>query len=329
MEDYKKDIESTRYGCLGSSDAAMLARIAHIGEVPKGAMRRLAVTKGLIANKSIPRTDAIRMGDEVEMAIFSMLKSQDERYESNTRWTSVKYSRPNVTAIDHPDIILEDKEEKVLRVYEVKASRYTTEAVRAEYAAQLFYHRLFAEEIVARYGNRWRAKVYLVHYNTEGLDLSLPLDFDASRLTIRKVRMGKSLFDLSRAMNIVNSFLDTFDEYYEGDDIESEYLPKSVRDEFSLMTTMLGEIKEREKRIEDFKARLYDFMQKHDIKSVKSEAWSLVRVDASVARTFDGKRFLEDYTREHPVNGRRLAEKYAKTTTRKGSVQIRLRNKEK
>ena len=284
MEDYKKDIENTRYGCLGSSDAAMLARIAHIGEVPKGAMRRLAVTKGLIANKSIPRTDAIRMGDEVEMAIFSML---------------------------------------------VKASRYTTEAVRAEYAAQLFYHRLFAEEIVARYGNRWRAKVYLVHYNTEGLDLSLPLDFDPSRLTIRKVRMGKSLFDLSRAMNIVNSFLDTFDEYYEGDDIESQYLPKNVRDEFSLMTTMLGEIKEREKRIEDFKARLYDFMQKHDIKSVKSEAWSLVRVDASVAKTFDGKRFLEDYTREHPVNGRRLAEKYAKTTTRKGSVQIRLRNKEK
>lgn len=326
MEDYKLDIEKTRFGCLGSSDAAMLARIAVTGSVPKSAWRRLAVVKGLAENKNIPYSDAVRTGDEIEQAVFAMLKSQDERYVSNPCWTSVKYSRKNVRGIDHPDIVLEDEEKKIINVYEVKASRYPTAYVRAEYAAQLYYHKLYAEEIAARYGRGWKARVYLVHYNTDGLDLSRDNEFDTARLSVTQVRQGSIVFNLPYAMDVVNEFLEGFTEYYEGDEVDSEYLPQNVKEQFDAITRTLAEIKEREEKVSAFKERLFAFMKDRDIKSIKNAAWSITRVDENTSRSFDGKRFFEDYKAQHPVKAKKLLAQYEKIVNRKGSVQIRIKN---
>ena len=74
MENYKDDIRATRIGCLGSSDAKILAQIAALGYVPKSACKRLAIVKGLIPQTDIPETDAIRTGNEIENKIFEYLK---------------------------------------------------------------------------------------------------------------------------------------------------------------------------------------------------------------------------------------------------------------
>ena len=153
-------------------------------------------------------------------------------------------------------------------------------------------------------------------------------EFDPSRLTVKQLRnMEKEsmTYKLSDAMDIVNDFLESFDNYYEGDEIESEYLPEKVKQEFDTITTILSEIKEREAKVEEFKTRLYDFMLSHDIKSIKSETWGITRVDATESRQFDYKRFLEDYATKHPRAYKKLVSGFEKVVKRKGSVQIRIK----
>ena len=73
VKDYKQDVAQSRVGCLGSSDGKMLAQICALGYVPKSAHKRLAICKGLIPQEEIPRTAAIKAGDEMEMLIYKHL----------------------------------------------------------------------------------------------------------------------------------------------------------------------------------------------------------------------------------------------------------------
>lgn len=326
--DYKNDIRQTRQNNLGSSDAKMLQQIAVLGSVPRSAYKRLAVCKGLIEQTEIPYTDAVRFGDEIEQAIFGYLSETCNGYVSNPLWVSNKYSRKNCKCITHPDIVRFDYENKVLYVYEVKASHYTTTQVRSEYEFQLLHHWLLANEKAKEQDGEWKVKLFLVHYQTDGLDLSQPQEFNTERLTIKQLRFGNTkTYELAKAMDIVDAFLEDFNEYYEGDEIDSTYLPEKVKQEFNTITNVLAEIKERETKVEEFKARLFDFMSSHDIKSVKNDAWSITRVDPTESRTFDSKRFLEDYASKHPRAYKKLVSGFEKVVKRKGSVQIRLKGK--
>ena len=329
--DYKNEIRSSRCGALGSSDGKLILQVAESGVIPKSAYKRLAVCKGLIEQEDIPYTAAVRAGDELEMRVFEHLKAKDDRYQSNPCWVSKRYSRKNVKLLTHPDIVLQDDENKVLNVYEVKCTKFTFEQTRDTYKAQLIIHWVIANEIAKELGG-YKVKLSLVHYSTEGMNLEEGFEFDPSRLTVKQLRnieKEANTYRLSDAMDIVNDFLENFNEYYEGDEIESEYLPEKVKQEFDTITTILAEIKEREAKVEEFKARLYDFMLDKNIKGIRSEEWSITRVDASESRSFDGKKYLADLKALHPRNAKKIEEKYTKTVARGGYVKILVRKDNK
>ena len=133
QQDYKNEIRSSRCGALGSSDGKLIISVAESGIIPKSAYKRLAVCKGLIEQKDIPYTAAVRAGDELEMLVFEHLKANDKRYQSNPCWVSKKYSRKSVKLLTHPDIVLQDDENKVLNVYEVKCTKFTFEQTKDTY----------------------------------------------------------------------------------------------------------------------------------------------------------------------------------------------------
>ena len=214
MYEHKIDIIATRKGCLGSSDGKLLSQIASLGNVPKSAYKRLAVVKGLIQQEEIPETAAIRMGNETEMQIFEHLQMVDGRWQSNVRWESKEFSTPNCKLISHPDFILQDEENKILYVSECKATRYTIEQTRAEYAPQLFIHFMLAKEKAKELGKDWKVKLSLCHYSTEGLDLNEYNEFDTNRMTIREVRASTAFFDIRKAMNITSLGPETVDDYF-------------------------------------------------------------------------------------------------------------------
>lgn len=327
MENYKEEIVSTRFGCLGGSDAKLISSVAVAGYVPKTAYKRLAVCKGFMSPDNISNR-AMLYGDFVEQHVFANLKASDERWQSNVLFESKRYSRPNVKCIDHPDLLLVDDETKTVVVGEVKASKYNTAMVRSTYKEQLTHHFMLASEYAQELGN-YSVKVLLCHYNTDGINLDDPFIFYPERLNVSQVRLSPSTYNIALGMDIINAFLEDFDAYYEGDEVEYQYLPQVVKNEFDTMTVILNEIKEREEKVAAFKEKLYDFLRAKDIKSIKSETFSITRVDPTEVTSFDSKKFLEDYALTHPRKVRKLRDKYKKVSKRSGYCNIRLKDSKK
>ena len=327
MNDYKTDIINTRKGCLGGSDAKLLMQISLLGFIPQSAHKRLAVVKGLTEAEQFTN-DAIRFGDYIENCVYESLKSQDERWQSNPCLVSDKYSRKNVKCIDHVDYMLVDDENKTITIGECKGTRLSYAQTRNEYDAQLQHHYMLGEEYAKKFIG-YKVKVLLCHYSTDGIDLSQPFEFDPSRLTVKPIRFSKPTYDLAKAMDLVDEFLETFDEYYESDEIDSAYLPEKVKQEFDLVTGFIADIKVREKKVAEFKEKLCSFMQEKGIKSIKNDLWSITLVNESVAVSFDSKAFLRDYATEHPQKYKKLVKTYEKRQNKKAYVTINLKgNKE-
>ena len=321
--DYKKDIVASRVGCLGSSDAKILQNVASLGYVPNSVRERLAIAKGLIEPNGAPKTQEMAFGDYIENAIYAHLMVQGEKYESNPLWVSKQYSKENIKLICHPDIVKYDDKTQTIYVYEVKATKFNVKATKETYRPQMFIEFMLAKEIAKTLGKRWNVKLFLVHYDTLGVDTSED-NFTPERLTIHKMNFSL-MFDIEKAMNIINEFLYNFNEYYRGDEIDSTYMPVTTQQEFENITTLLVEIKEREKKVEEFKARLFEFMLQNGIKSIKNEAWSVTRVDSSESVSFNYKAFLDDYAKKYPRKAKKLIETYEKRTKRKGYVNIKIK----
>lgn len=325
MENYKQEIIDSRTGALGSSDGKLLQTVASLGYVPQTLYKRLAVAKGLIENEQIPYTVAVQAGDTIEQAIFEHLAQSDSRYQSNPLLASKKFSRPNIKLISHPDILLVDEENKTIHLYEVKTTKRGIEETRNEYRAQLFIHSMLAKELACEKGHDWKVKLALVHYDTNGLDLENGVEFDPDRITLRPILMKTALFDLNRAMDIVNGFLGTFNEYYPEDEVDYSYLPAPIQEQFAAIATALTEIKEREQKVGEFKEKLYEFLRAKNIKSIRGESITITRVEPSVSKSFDHKRYLDDYAAKHPTKFKRLVAQYEKTTNKKGYALIKLK----
>lgn len=329
MYEYKDEIRQTRLGCLGGSDGKTLLQISQLGYVPKSAYKRMAVAKGIIEQEDIPTNSAMQMGNEVENIIYQYLLESDVNYQSNPRLESKRYSRRNVKLIAHPDFMLVDEENKVVKLYECKATIYNFNQTRDTYKAQLYIEQCLGREYAMELGSDYRLELYLVHYCTDGIDYSNGFEFDPSRLTVKKIRIESNYFNIAKSMDIVNDFLKTFDEYYgNGDEIDYNLLPKQVQAQFTQVANIINEIKEKEEFVNDFKKRLYAFMCEKGIKSIKNDSFTIVRVDESESKSFDAKRYVEDEMKSHPRKMKKIVEQYTKTTKRKGFAMIKTKDQQ-
>lgn len=329
MNESKNEILATRLGCLGGSDAKLIQGIAIANKIPQSAMKRLAVCKGLIEHQQFSN-HAIEFGNYVEDMVFSLLHENDARWESNPCLLSEKYSRKNVKCIDHIDFYLQDDKKKEIIIAECKATRATYAQTYDEYKWQIMHHYKLGCEKARKLGG-YKVKIMLCHYCTIEQNIEQVFEFEPSRLTVKVLRNLERLsqaYLLSEGMDIINDYLETFDVYALEDEIPYGLLPTKVKTKFDEMTALLAEIKEKEKKIEDFKKELFDFFTEKNIKSIKNEQWSITRVDPTESKQFDSKRYLEDFASKHPRAYKNAVKKFEKIVKRKGSVQIRIKNKQ-
>lgn len=323
--EHKEEIINSRIGCLGASDGKMLAQIDTLGNVPQSAYKRMAIVKGLIPNEEIPSNTLMKAGDYAEYRIYNdiMLK-RDSRFQSNPRWESKKLSRKFCKLIAHPDFVLEDVENKTLYVYECKATKFSIAETRSNYKAQLFIQHSLAREVASSLGLGWKVKMYLVHYDMNDVEIQEDgeFEFDESRVSFEEIRFINKVFNIGYAMDVVDNFLSTFDFYSENEIVESNLLPEKVQNQFKQVAMVLQEIKRKEKLVDDFKAKLYDFLSSKGIKGVQGDGFSFTVVNPTTQVSFDGKKFIEDYTQEHPTKAKRLKAKYSKTVNKKGYVKV-------
>ena len=327
MENYKDDIIATRTGCLGGSDARLIQSVAEAGKIPQSAMKRLAVCKGLAEQPQFTNP-AIEFGNYVESMVFESLHSEDERWQSNPCLVSGKYSRPNCKVIDHVDLYLQDDDKKTITIGEVKATRSSYAQTYDEYKWQLLHHYLLGREKAKELGD-YKVKVMLCHYLTDGIDLTRPFEFDPSRLTVKTLRNMEKLsksYHLAEAMDIIDNFLETFTEYYE-DEVDGNLLPEKVKTEFDQVTTFLTEIKEREKKVEDFKKKLTEFMISKGVKAIKTDAWAITLVNESESVSVDYKAiFANEIEAKKPRIANKLKKQYKKVTKKKAYVMIKTKD---
>ena len=320
MNEAKQEIIATRTGCLGGSDARLIQSIAEAGKIPQSAMKRLAICKGLAEQPQFTNP-AIEFGNYVESMVFESLHSQDEHWQSNPCLVSTKYSRPNCKVIDHVDFFLQDDEKKVLVLGECKATRSTYEQTYDEYRWQLLHHYLMGCERAKDLGG-YKVKVMLCHYLTDGIDLTQPFEFDPSRLTVKTLR---NMEKLSKSYHISEAT-----EYYEQDEIDANLLPANVQSQFSEVAQFLKEIKEREVKIDAFKAKLYDFLSERGIKKVACDDFSFTVVAPTQQVSVDYKNlFTQEIEAKRPRVARQLKEKYKKTVNKKGYVIIKTNDNNK
>ena len=328
MNEAKQEIIATRTGCLGGSDARLIQSVAEAGKIPQSAMKRLAICKGLAEQPQFTNP-AIEFGNYVEGMVFESLHSQDERWQSNPCLVSGKYSRKNVDVIDHVDFFLQDDEKKVLVLGECKATRSTYEQTYDEYKWQLLHHYLLGCERAKELGN-YKVKVMLCHYLTDGIDLTQPFEFDPSRLTVKQLRNMEKLsksYHLAEAMDIIDTFLENFTEYYEQEEVDANLLPANVQTQFSEVAQFLREIKEREAKVDAFKAKLYNFLLERGIKKVSCDDFSFTVVAPTQQISVDYKAlFTQEIEAKKPRVAKHLKEKYKKTTNKKGYVVIKTGN---
>lgn len=324
--EYKEEIINTRKGCLGSSDGKMLSQISTMGYVPKSAYKRMAIVKGLIEPKEGIITNAMRFGDIIENKIYTELVSgSDKEYESNPLWVSKIHSGRNFKLISHPDVTLKDDKDKTLYVYEIKTTKESWKSARDTYKGQLYIHYMLSKELAPK---GYKTKLILVTYDTNGLDLDKDLDcieFEPNRITIGAVKFVAPPFDMKKARDIIDDFLENFSDYYGDDEVDANLLPINVKNEFDKIATILNEIKVRENEVERFKQKLYEFMAEKEIKSIKSDSFSITRIDPTESKGIDYKAFFDYYENVYPRKARRYAEQYAKMTKKKGYVKINLK----
>lgn len=324
MENYKDDIIQTRTGNVGSSDSKMLQQIAELGQVPTSAKKRLAIVKGFCENHNIT-TPAMRLGDYVEQMTFESLHSQDARWESNKLLKSEKYSRKNCGCITHIDYWMQDDEKKVITIGEQKATVRNYQQAYDEYKFQIYHHYLLTKEYANKIG--YKVNVLFCVYDTNGVEEGH--EYAPSRLTVKQLRMlekhSKS-YHLAEAMDIIDNFLETFTEYYE-DEVDGNLLPEKVKTEFDQVTTFLTEIKEREKKVEDFKKKLTEFMVSKGIKGIKTDAWAITLVNESESVSVDYKAiFANEIEAKKPRIANKLKKQYKKVTKKKAYVMIKTKD---
>ena len=324
MENYKEDVIQTRTGNVGSSDSKMLQQISELCQVPTSAKKRLAVVKGFCENPNIT-TPAMRLGDYVEQMTFESLHSQDARWESNKFLKSEKYSRKNCGCITHIDYWLQDDDKKIITIGEQKATVHNYQQAYDEYKFQIYHHYLLTKEYANKIG--YKVNVLFCVYDTNGIEEGH--EYDPSRLTVKQLRMLERLsksYHLAEAMDIIDNFLETFTEYYE-DEVDGNLLPEKVKTEFDQVTTFLTEIKEREKKVEDFKKKLTEFMISKGIKGIKTDTWAITLVNESESVSVDYKAiFANEIEAKKPRVANKLKKQYKKVTKKKAYVMIKVQD---
>ena len=257
-------------------------------------------------------------------------KTKNTTYYFNYRDVKVYKSETDLLLNQLKESI--DLKKKVIILGECKGTRSTFEQTHDEYKWQLLHHYLLGCEKAKELGG-YKVKVMLCHYCTDGIDLTQPFEFDTSRLTVKTLRNMEKLsksYHLAEAMDIIDTFLENFTEFYEQDEVDANLLPANVQSQFLEVAQFLREIKEREDKVAAFKTKLYDFLSERVIRKVVCDDFSFTVVAPTQQISVDYKAlFTQEIEVKKPRVAKRLKEKYKKTTNKKGYVFIHVNNDDK
>ena len=303
---HQQEIETSRVGGFGGSDAALFLRIAKKGGV-KGLsnsdLYRIAVAMGIKPYAPVPVTEAMNNGHVFEDSYARYLEESGNTFEREVKLMPHKLQRQNFAIFAHADFVLKTKKGRYYDsaddfdiVHECKFiadEEKTADDVAETYKAQLQWYYLLGAEYV----NLIRGYGDPEHPHTQNLAI------DEDENIIDNLKLGIRLLDEAIESGwvpeIEEEFACTMSEKMQNiiADYERLKFQKSAIDE----------------KLEELQKQIVEYVTIGNVAKINATLGTISRTADSVVESFDSAKFKKDNVE--------LYNKYLKKSTRKGSIR--------
>lgn len=303
LNKHQQEIETTRVGGFGGSDAALFLRIAKRGGVDglsNTDLYRIAVAMGIKPYAPVPVTEAMQAGHIFEDSYERMLKDSGVNFDREVKLVA-ECQPKNFKIFAHADFIINGKTynkpvKKFVIVHECKFiadEEKSADDVAETYKAQLqWYYLLGAEyvDLIRGYGDP-------EYPNTQDLVI------DEDENIIDDLKLGIQILD---------------------DAIESDWVPEIEEEFASAMSEKMQNIihdyetlkfqkSAIEEKLDELQKQIIEYMSIGNVAKINATLGTISRTADSVVESFDSKKF----EKEQPE----LYRNYIKKSTRKGSIR--------
>ena len=301
---HQNEIERTRVGGFGGSDAKMFYKIGLRGlsALSNSDKKRIRVAKGIDEYKPIFQTEAMRKGHEFEDWYYSKIDSIGKKIVKK-EFKICSFDAVNFDTFAHADLY--NTQFKIVEELKFLQNPNITVA-KNQYMAQLqWYYMLGVREVRLTVGD------------SNDYDLIKGDHSGVNGNTVVVLRDEGFIETLRVGVNILDDNWDYLDLDLPEEWTSEDLLPFEAT-EVELMTNYLQEIKRLEVLIEEKKNNLLQFMQDNGVKSINSENYIITNVPASTTSRFNKAKLLKDFP-EIDEN------EYTTVSERKGYVTVKLK----
>ena len=302
LKNHQQEIENTRVGGFGGSDAALFLRIAKKGGVEglsNTDLYRIAVAMGIKPYVPVSPTEAMQNGHIFEDSYARMLKDSGVNFDREVKLVA-KCQPENFRIFAHADFIINGKThnpaKKFVIVHECKFiqdEEKTADDVAETYKAQLqWYYMLGVEyvDLIRGYGNP-------EYPSTQ--DLVIDEDEDI----IDTLKLGIRLLDEA----ISDGWAPEIEEEYAA--AMSEKMQNIIAD----YERLKFEKSAIDDKLEELQKQIIEYMSIGNVAKINATLGTISRTADSVVESFDSTKFKKENAD--------LYNQYLKKSTRKGSIR--------
>lgn len=288
--DHKQEIETTRKGGFGSSDAKMFYKVGLKGlsALNNTDKKRISVAKGLIEYKSVFVNEAMQKGHDFEDWFAEGASPED--FIREKKFT--KKLAKNFDTFFHADFSTDEL------IFELKYVQYPHLA-KIDYFEQI----------------QWQIMI-------SGLPVKLIVG-DSTKSEFNFSLIEKIYSDI-HVIGILEHGIKLIDENWNDLDLtvgedwtETDLLPFEKQDVIQF-TNYLTEIKKLEQEAETRKQKVFQFMQENNIKTLSSEFYSITVVPESTTSTLDKAKLFKEHPEIKETD-------YIKTSPKKSYLKVTLK----
>ena len=302
IKTHQQEIENTRVGGFGGSDAAMFLRIAKKGGVEglsNSDLYRIAVAMGIKPYAPVPVTEAMNNGHIFEDSYSRYLDAQGKPYEREVKLMAKKQPK-NFKIFAHADFTFDGKVYKTndtfIFVHECKFvadEEKSADDVAETYKAQLQWYYLMGAEyvdLIRGYGDPNHPKMEI-------------FEVDEDENIIDNLKLGIRLLDDAISDGWVP-------------EIEEEFacaMSEKMQSIISDYERLKFEKSAIDEKLEELQKQIVEYMTIGNVAKINASLGTISRTADSVVESFDSKKF----EKENPD----LYKNYIKKSTRKGSIR--------
>ena len=302
LENHQQEIENTRVGGFGGSDAALFLRIAKKGGVEglsNTDLYRIAVAMGIKPYVPVPVTEAMNNGHIFEDSYARYLDAQSKPYQREVKLIA-ECQPENFKIFAHADFTFDGKVYKTndtfIFVHECKFIQDTTttvEEVAKNYQAQLQWYYLMGAEyvdLIRGYGDPQHPKMEIY-------------EVDEDENIIDQLKLGIRLLDEA----ISDGWVPEIEEEYAA--AMSEKMQNIIHD----YERLKFEKNAIDEKLDELQKQIVEYMTIGNVAKINGTLGTISRTADSIVESFDSKKF----EKENPE----LYKNYIKKSTRKGSLR--------